>query len=133
MITPPGVRTGRGYNRTWFSSSYGVGESKVKVRVAQEQFLSNSKARIEENAASWKAMARQVKAIRVLLEGPELLGVNPRRLERVSVRQRRAKREQALQTAVARESLRFYYPGAAGLIRPPEIIERRRPGPGGPL
>jgi len=87
----------------------------------QEAFLTQQQARIEENRRQLEGLARQVKAIRVLLEKPQSYGVNPRRLEEESFRQRRAEREQALQTAVARIYTGFYYPGAAGQIVRREI------------
>ncbi|SHI62913.1 ATP-binding protein [Desulfofundulus thermosubterraneus] len=65
--------------------------------------------------------ARQVMAMRLLIEKPQSYGVNPRRLDDEDFRKRYAEREQALLTDVSRIYTGFYYPGAAGYIVRKEI------------
>ncbi|SHE33851.1 Protein of unknown function [Desulfofundulus australicus DSM 11792] len=61
--------------------------------------------------------ARQVLAMRLLVEKPQSYGVNPRRLEDEDFKERYAERENALLTDVARAYTNFCYPGAAGFVR----------------
>jgi len=66
-------------------------------------------------------IARQVKAMRVLINKPQSYGVNPRRLEDEDFRKRYAEREQALLTAVSNIYTSLYYPSTGGHIVRKEI------------
>lgn len=66
-------------------------------------------------------LARQVKAMRVLLEKPQSYGVNPQRLQEDDFQLRHSEREQALATIVAGIYTNLYYPSAEGHIVRREI------------
>ncbi|KKM12713.1 ATPase AAA [Clostridiales bacterium PH28_bin88] len=68
-----------------------------------------------------ESIARQVEAMRVLIEKPQSYGVNPRRLEDADFRKRKTEREQALLTAVSSIYTGLYYPSTAGHIVRKEI------------
>ncbi|MHB1125578.1 MAG: ATP-binding protein [Bacillota bacterium] len=68
-----------------------------------------------------EGIARQVKAMQLLIDKPQSYGVNPRRLEGEDFRKRRAEREQGLITAVSGIYSGLYYPSTSGHIVRKEI------------
>ncbi|TEB09088.1 ATP-binding protein [Pelotomaculum propionicicum] len=66
-------------------------------------------------------IARQVKAMRVLVDKPQSYGVNPRRLEDADFKKRRAEREQALVTTISSIYTGLYYSSTGGHIVRKEI------------
>lgn len=93
----------------------------VGSRGQQDVLFAVRDTRTGESRQRLEGLARQVKAIRILLDRPQSYGVNPRRLEEEDFRKRRTEREQALQTAVAGIYTGLYYPGAGGHIVHREI------------
>jgi len=66
-------------------------------------------------------IARQVIAMRILVEKPQSYGVNPRRLEDPDFKTRKAEREQALVTVVSSIYTGLYYSSAGGHLARKEI------------
>lgn len=95
----------------------------VRVKGSDEQgeLFPNLNTRAQEVWQRLEAIARQVKAMRVLTERPQSYGVNPRRLEEDDFRNRRAEREKALETAVSGIYTGLYYPSTTGHIVRREI------------
>lgn len=94
----------------------------VIVKVAncqQELFSSQSKA--QDARQRIEGIARQVLAMRILIEKPQSYGVNPHRLEDEDFQKRYREREQALITAVSGLYTSLYYPSTAGHIVRKEI------------
>lgn len=76
---------------------------------------------VQEARQRIESIARQVAAMRVLIEKPQSYGVNPRRLEDADFKKRKSEREQALLTDVSRIYTGLYYPSTAGYIVRKEI------------
>lgn len=82
----------------------------------QQQIVSDRSTKTEAARQRVRDLARQVKAIRVLLEKPQSYGVSPQHLREDDFRSRHAEREHALETSVAGIYTSLYYPSAAGQI-----------------
>ncbi|MFZ5897783.1 MAG: ATP-binding protein [Bacillota bacterium] len=82
----------------------------------QDSLFSGQESKAREARERIEGIARQVKAMRILVGNPRGYGVNPRRLEEEDFRKRHAEREQALVTAVSRIYTSLYYPSTTGHI-----------------
>jgi hypothetical protein len=86
-----------------------------------QQELFSSQSRAQDARQRIEGIARQVLAMRVLIEKPQSYGVNPHRLEDEDFQKRYREREQALITAVSGLYTSLYYPSTAGHIIRKEI------------
>lgn len=86
----------------------------VAIHADQNVQAQEARQRIE-------GIARQVKAMRILLDKPHSYGINPRRLEEEDFQKRKSEREMALQTAVSGVYTSLYYPSTGGHIVRKEI------------
>ncbi|OIQ61205.1 hypothetical protein MOTE_02810 [Moorella thermoacetica] len=87
----------------------------------QEGLFASPSTQVQEARQRIEAIARQVKAMRILSDRPQSYGLNPQRLAEEDFQKRYREREQALVTAVASIYTSLYYPGAAGHIVRKEI------------
>lgn len=74
-------------------------------------------------------LARQVRALRALVDNPQNYGINPRLLNEEDFRRRHSEREHALVTSVSSAYTNLYYPSTTGQIVRKEI--RTAGGEGG--
>ena len=88
----------------------------VKKDIEQLELHREHPTRLSEARQRLEELARQVRAIRLLVEDPQRYGVNPAHLETSDFRQRQSERENALLTQVATAYTRFFYASASGSI-----------------
>jgi hypothetical protein len=89
----------------------------------------HGQSRAQESRQRLEAIARQVKAMRLLSDRPQNYGVHPSRLQQDDFRTRQAEREKALETAIASVYTSLYHPSGGGNIVRKEI--RTAGGEGG--
>lgn len=93
----------------------------VKKPTVQQDLFEDQSDRALEARQRIENVARQVKAMRTLMDKPLSYGLNPRRLEDEDFKSRHAEREQALLTAVSSVYTSLYYASAGGHIVRKEI------------
>jgi hypothetical protein len=99
-----------------------VPESVSVEGITEEQDLFQAQASKVESAKQYVEMiARQVMAMRMLMENPQNYGVTPRRLEESDFKIRKSEREQALSTVVSELYSGVYFPSTSGHIVRKEI------------
>lgn len=79
------------------------------------------RTRAQEVRQYIEGKARQVKAMRILVDKPQSYGVNPRRLDDADFKRRKTEREQALLTAVSSIYTGLFYSSTGGHIVKKEI------------
>jgi hypothetical protein len=84
----------------------------VGIKSEQQQAIAGADTKIREKRQWIQDLARQVLAMRFLVEKPKNYGVDQQRLQDEDFRERHAEREQALNTAVASVYTGLYYPAA---------------------
>jgi len=87
----------------------------------QEEIFQGQSTQAQDARQRIENIARQVEAMRLLVEKPQSYGVNPYRLEDPDFRKRKTEREHALLTEVSKTYTGLYYPSTAGHIVRKEI------------